>query len=75
VVGTCGGGPGLQKAPAFPLALMHARPLPGWGWVAISKWPVLLHAHPLEKSAPNFKDTSIHRLPYWQVNLRGVGAS
>jgi len=50
VVGTCGGGPGLQKAPAFPLALMHARPLPGWGWVAISKWPVLFPAHHCENS-------------------------
>ena len=32
-------------------------------------------AHHLEKSAPNFRNTSIHRLFYWQVNLREVGAS
>jgi hypothetical protein len=30
-----------------------------------SRWPILLAAHPLEKSAPGFKDASIHRLPSW----------
>jgi hypothetical protein len=32
-------------------------------------------AHPAEKSAAGFASTSIHRLSYWQVNLRKVGAS
>src|SRR5215212_6936936 len=32
------------------------------GWVAKSKWVIALSAHPLERSTPNFKDISIHRL-------------
>jgi hypothetical protein len=29
-----------------------------WGWVTKCNWPVLSTAHPLEKSAPNFKTFS-----------------
>jgi len=32
-------------------------------------------AHRLEKSDASFMNTSIHRLPYWQANLRAFGAS
>src|SRR5215218_10917302 len=39
------------------------------GWVAKSKWPILPPAHSLEKSAPSFRNASIHRLPLF------VGAS
>jgi hypothetical protein len=45
------------------------------GWVTERVLPILPPAHPLEKSATSFKDTSIHRLSYWQVNLRAFGAS
>jgi hypothetical protein len=34
-----------------------------WGRVAKSKWPIFLLAHPRQKSAPGFVDTSIHRFP------------
>jgi hypothetical protein len=34
----------------------------GRGWVAKSKWPILLPAYPLEKSAPGFVDAGIHSL-------------
>src|SRR5215218_962732 len=33
-----------------------------WGWVARSKWPILLPARPLEKPETPFVRTSIHRL-------------
>jgi hypothetical protein len=33
------------------------------GWVAKTRWPILPSAHPLEKSAPDFMDISIYRLP------------
>jgi hypothetical protein len=36
-----------------------------WGWVAKSRWLIPLSAHPLEKSASDFRATSIHRLPSW----------
>jgi hypothetical protein len=32
------------------------------GWVAKSRLPIRLHAHPLEKSAADFTGSSIHRL-------------
>jgi hypothetical protein len=38
-----------------------------WGWVAKSKLRILPHAHPLEKSAPGFEDTSIYRLSRQQI--------
>jgi len=46
-----------------------------WGWVVEKDGCVAGWAHPLGKSAHLFGDTSIHRLPYWQVNLHEVGAS
>jgi hypothetical protein len=39
------------------------------GWVAKCKWPILLPAHPLEKSTPDFKITSIQRSITYQVNF------
>jgi hypothetical protein len=45
------------------------------GWVGKSKGSILQPAHPLEKSDASFMNTSIHRLSYWQVNIRKVGAS
>jgi len=45
------------------------------GKVSRNAGPVTESAYPTEKSAANFMDTSIHRLPYWQVNLREFGAS
>src|SRR5215213_2724495 len=34
----------------------------GWGWVRRNAGLITDGAHPLEKSAPGFTDTSIHRL-------------
>jgi hypothetical protein len=34
----------------------------GWGWVVEISSRAARRAHPLEKSAPGFKDASIHRL-------------
>ena len=45
------------------------------GWVAEMDGCIAERAHHLEKSAASFIDTSIHRLSYWQVNLRAFGAS
>jgi hypothetical protein len=35
------------------LAQYHSRELVWEGWVAKSEWPILLPAHPLEKSTSN----------------------
>jgi hypothetical protein len=45
------------------------------GWVSRNAGLITESAHSLEKTAANFRSTSIHRLFYWQVNLREVGAS
>jgi hypothetical protein len=45
------------------------------GWVSRNAVLIAENAHPAEKSTPSFRDASIHRLPYWQVNLRAFGAS
>jgi hypothetical protein len=45
------------------LAYSHSRMPRLVGWVAKSKWPILQPAHPCEKSAAGFVETSIHRLP------------
>jgi hypothetical protein len=37
----------------------------GWGWVAGMGGCIAGFAHPLEKSATSFKNTSIHRLTPW----------
>jgi hypothetical protein len=42
-----------------------------WGWVAKNRWPILSPAHSREKSAVNFRDTSIHRLLYWEGIPKG----
>ena len=47
----------------------------GCGWVAGMRGCIPRCAHSLEKSDASFMNTSIHRLPYWQVNLRAFGAS
>jgi hypothetical protein len=47
----------------------------GWGWVAEIGGRIAGSAHPLEKTATSFMNASIHRLFYWQVNLREFGAS
>jgi hypothetical protein len=46
-----------------------------WGWVAETGGCVAGWAHPLEKSATGFEDTSIHRIGSRDVNLRGKDAS
>jgi hypothetical protein len=33
-----------------------------WGWVAKSRWLILLPAHPLEKSPTDIRNASLHRL-------------
>ena len=48
----------LAKVPVGSGSIISIR---WWGWVARSKWLISQSAHPLEKSAPNFKDASIHR--------------
>jgi hypothetical protein len=48
----------LAKVPVGSGSIISNR---WWGWVARSKWLISQSAHPLEKSAPNFKDASIHR--------------
>ena len=45
----------------------------GWGWVAGMGGCIAGCAHPLEKSAPNFQDTSIHRLNSDRVGGLMVG--
>jgi hypothetical protein len=45
------------------------------GWVAENGGRTAGCAHPLEKSALGFKNTSIHRLSYSQVNRREFGVS
>ena len=47
----------------------------GGGWVAEISGCLGGCAHPIEKSAADFKDASIHCLSYWQVKLREFGAS
>jgi hypothetical protein len=47
----------------------------GGGWVAEISGRVAGCADPLEKSAASSMNTNIHRLPYWQVNIRAFGAS
>jgi len=40
----------------------------GWGRVAEICGRIAGCAHPTEKSVPNFRNASIHRLSSWQVN-------
>jgi hypothetical protein len=47
----------------------------GQGWVVGMGDCIAGCAHSLEKSATSFMNASIHRLFYWQVNLREFGAS
>jgi hypothetical protein len=47
----------------------------GWGWVAEMGGRIAWRAHPLEKSAFNIKDISIHRLyPSAKVGVRWWGS-
>jgi hypothetical protein len=49
--------------------------LGGGGWVVELGGRTAGCTHRLEKSDASFMNTSIHRLSYWQVNIRKVGAS
>jgi hypothetical protein len=47
----------------------------GRRWVGEMSSRVAGCARHLEKSALSFMNRSIHRLPYWQVNIPAFGAS
>jgi hypothetical protein len=47
----------------------------GWGWVVEISGRGAGYAHPLEKSAADFRDTSIHRLVSQHMNLWGLRLS
>src|SRR5215212_6091186 len=42
----------------------------GWGWVVGIGGCIAGCAHPREKSATNFRNASIHLLPFWRCILR-----
>ena len=64
----------IHFGPEPPLAGLRFSRVAGWGWVVEHCGRVAGWTHPTEKSAASLMNTSIHRLSYWQVNIRKVGA-
>lgn len=54
----------LRVGRVMTSACYYSRIEGRWGWVAEMRGRVAGWAHPLEKLAPGFEDTSIHRLCY-----------
>jgi hypothetical protein len=51
----------------------HSRMAVRWGWVAKSRWPIVLPANPTKKSGSNFAIASIHSLYACGSGVGAVG--